>query len=158
MALAKQGRLSEMWLDALGASGTGRAKTLAEVGQDLQEDLAGFESILGEAFPLAGIDTSTPLVLRPDGKGHILAGKDHPDAATSDELFAGSSPMVGRFMVIAARSALLQAAETSPEFRQAYQADPIAAVEEFEPLLEETMLSFRMSVHNGKPSTGFDEE
>ncbi len=152
---AQEQRLLDL-LAQIGTTGPrGRVKTLAEVGQDLQADLAAYDTLLGAVFRRLDVQTDEALVLKPDGKGHVLVENDHPDARTVDNLYGRNRTLVSRFMVIAARAALLNAAETDPGFRSAYEEDAIAAIEENVPLLKDRLLSFRLRVEKGALSTDF---
>lgn len=138
-----------------GKTGKTRTQTLAEVGQDLQANLADLRNLLGDFLRLAGIDTSREIALQPDGKGHILMAGDHPDKAAIEGLFSDNPTLLGRFMVIAARASILNAAETTPSFRAAYETDARAAIRANVPLLKDRLLSFQLRLHNGEYATSF---
>ncbi len=121
-------------------------KTLAQVGQDLQEDLAAFDDLISGIFSAADIDTSQPLTLQADGRGHVLVQSEHKDARAVNDLFAENSVMVSRFMVIAARSSILDAAETEPGFKADYEKDARQAIRTHIDALKERMLGFRMRI------------
>jgi len=131
-------------------------KTLGEVAADLEENLAEYTGLLGTFFRQAGIDTSSrELELKPDFEGSIVTANKHPDSAKVDKLFAGDSTLTARFMVIAARSSLLHAAETNPEFKAAYERDARSAIKDHIGTLRETLFGFRMKVNDGELSTDF---
>jgi hypothetical protein len=121
-------------------------KTLGEVRQDLQADLATFESDFGEYLRLAQVDTGTPLVLQGDGKGHVNVVGEHPDEGSVNRIFSSQPQMVSRFMVMAARASLVDAEKTVPGFAQDYRGDPPAAIREHIDALEERLFGFQYRV------------
>ena len=133
----------------------GRTKTLAEVGQDLQANLADYEELLGGLLRETKVDPATELVLQADGKGHVNVVEDHPDGRAVETLFAENSVLVSRFMVMAARASILHAAETHPTFQQDYQANARGAIEEHIDVLEEHLFDFQLRVQDGELATAF---
>jgi hypothetical protein len=138
-----------------GAGSTARVKTLAEIGQEYTADLAGFESLMGEIFRQTGFDTSIPFTLQPDGKGSVQVLGEHPQGRIVQSAFDESSKMTARFMVMAARGTLLEAAEAVPGFRDAYRADGVQAVHTYENELKDLLLSYQMRVSGDGFEPGF---
>ncbi len=152
---ALQARLDTFSVIYDNASTRGRTKTLAEVGQDLQANLADYEELLGGLLRETKVDPETELVLQADGKGHVNVVEEHPDGRAVETLFAEHSVLVSRFMVMAARASILHAAETHPTFRQDYQADARGAIEEHIGVLEEHLFDFQLRIQNGEFATAF---
>lgn len=131
-----------------------KTKTLAEVGQDFQADFAGYRDLLGGFLRMAGIDLSEPLTLQPDLKGRINVVGDHPEADTVNQMFDKNSPLVSRFMVMAARASILDAAETEPGFRRDYEEDAVGAIRNHIDALADRLGGFQLQV--GQDGFDFD--
>ena len=110
---------------------------------------------LGSLFQLSGIDTNQAFSLQPAGKGHVLASSTAQDKAKIDGLFSDNPQLVSRFMVMAARGALSQAAETSPAFAAAYEQDPVSAIKQNIGTLKNLLLGFQLQVKGGEMTPGW---
>lgn len=136
--------------------GSGRdTKTLAEVGEDLAEDLSGISSSFGTLFRAAGIDNSKEIRLKPDLKGSISVQNEHPDAGRINQLIKSGSPMTPRIMVALARASLLNTAETSPAFAADYKTDPRKAIRTHIDSLREMFESSSLSIQQGRATPVF---
>lgn len=129
-------------------------KSLFEVGQDFAADFKSFTGMLGQALSMAGLGASEPLTFAPDGKGHVRVEGEHPDAAPANEMFEGNKTMVSRFMVVAARAALMDMG-TDPGFAQAYDQDPAKTIESHEEDLKGRLLGFRLTAFQATFTTSF---
>jgi len=126
-----------------------RYKNLPEVRQDFLADLAGLKMDLIAFLQTARIDMQKPIVLQPDGKGHILVANGHSQSDKINGIFSDNPALVSRFMVMAARGVLTQAAEISPAFREAYASNPPAAIREHIGLLKTLLLGCRLQIEDG---------
>jgi hypothetical protein len=105
--------------------------------QKSQDALASLHRLLAELFSAGGVDWSRDVRLSPDDRGRVTVTGDHPDAAKIEQLIA-QSPQAQTKMAAAVTSlAVLHAAEQSPEFRQDYARDPLAAVARHAHLLDD---------------------
>lgn len=124
-----------------------RTKSLGEVRQDLQENFSSFrENFGGMLQGLAGdFADAGGIVLQGDGTGHVdmTTGEGAPVAPNRT---TASGPFVSRFMVMAARASILDAASTEPGFDAAYRADAVGAVHDHIDALAERLLDFRLGV------------
>lgn len=134
---------------------TGDTKSLFEIKQDFQENFADFQAQLGDFFQSAGIDTSQEIILQPDGKGHIRSVGDNPNGQAINNLLDENNPLTARLMVLAARASLLNAAETEPGFKAAFQSDPRNAIKTFLPALKKRLLGFQLRIKDGQMTPAF---
>ncbi|MBN2712225.1 MAG: hypothetical protein JXR97_07280 [Planctomycetes bacterium] len=141
---------SDVLFNQLTSSGeTRKTKTLEEVGQDLQEDLAGFQDFFAPV--LSALQDSLgaeSLTMRLDGKGHVLMGTDSEDVNMRTEL-GDNETFAARFAVIAARSAILDAAANEPGFEQDYKEDAVGAIKKHIDALADRLFGYRMTTEDG---------
>lgn len=136
-------QIEHVALDILGASGR-RYKTLEEVAGDLRRNLFDFENQITPLFSEAGISMRPPLTLQGDGKGNVNVVGTHPHQAAVARIFSGENVLVSRFMVAAARNAIV-AAGKDPAFRAAYEVDPQRAIRDHIDDLKRNLLGFQMT-------------
>lgn len=149
---SRETSIVDLFDPAYRSQGRRKYKTLSEVGQDFQADYAAYQDLLGGVLQTAGIDLSPPLVLQPDLKGSIRTVNDHPEAATVNSMFKDGSPLISRFMVMAARASLMDAAASEPGFQADYEENPPAAIRAHIDALEERLGGFQLRVGEN----GFD--
>lgn len=130
-------------LDIMGATGK-RYKTLEEVAGDLRQNLIDFDNQITPVFAEAGISTSPPLTLQGDGKGSVNVVGTHPHQAAVARVFSGENVLVSRFMVAAARNAMVTAGK-DPAFQAAYAVDPQRAIRDNIDDLKRKLLGFQMT-------------
>lgn len=146
---------SENPLNLFSSVSSSHYKTIDEVGADLAENYADFENLIGKFFRTADIDTSEEIVLSPDGKGHILERGGHSQENQINNGFSDNPVFTGRFMIIAARASIVDAAETLSGFSTDYQKDPPGAIREHIDGLKERLLGFQMRIKDGNFTHSF---
>lgn len=119
-------------------------KTLEEVAGDLRQNLLDFDNQITPLFAAAGISTTPPLTLQGDGKGSVNVVGTHPHQAAVAQVFSQENVLVSRFMVAAARNAIV-AAGKDPAFRAAYEVDPQRAIRTHIDDLKRNLLGFQMT-------------
>lgn len=77
----------------------------------LQDDLAEFADRLRETFARLGIDLTTPLRLKQDGRDRIIVDGDHPDRVLIESIFRDDEELTNLFNQVA-ESAVRGRAET----------------------------------------------
>lgn len=127
------------------AGQTGRRyKTLEEVAGDLRRNLTDFDNQITPLFSAAGISTTPPLTLQGDGKGRVNVVGTHPHQAAVAQVFSQENVLVSRFMVAAARNAIVTAGK-DPAFQSAYAVDPQRAIRDHIDELKRSLLGFQMT-------------
>jgi len=139
----------------LGASGR-KYKTLDEVASDFEDSLTDFKKLFGEFFGALNLDPSKALTLQLDGKGKVVASGENPQTEAVNRTFSQNDVLVSRFAVMAARAAIVNAADTAPGFREAYETNPPGAIKEYIGELKDRLLGFQMNVSGGNFGWGFD--
>jgi len=140
--------LTAVSLGASGANGR-KYKTLDEVAADFNDSLADFKKLFGEFFGAMNLDPTKALTLQLDGKGGVTASGDNPQIEAVNRTFRQNDVLVNRFAVMAARAAIVNAAETAPGFKSAYESSPPDAIKEYIGELKDRLLGFQMNVAGG---------
>ena len=132
----------------------GQYKTLAQVGNDLSEDLFNFTSLANTLFSAAGV--TSPVTLQMNGVGGLTQVSNTADSGKVDSVLNGSAggKLTSQFALVAARSAILEAAK-DPEFTSDYNANPPATMEKYEDKLKDLMLNYQLTMDNGNVSSTF---
>lgn len=102
-----------------------------------QENIAAFGNELGNKFRAAGIDTSRPIDLRVDTKGHVRVTNAHPDQDRIEAIFAEDPEFANRFRGLTAAAEIQKAVADHMEFSRAYEQDPDAALARFSDLFSD---------------------
>ncbi|MDR1518804.1 MAG: hypothetical protein LBU23_01490 [Planctomycetota bacterium] len=131
-----------------------KTKTLDEVESDFLGDFASFANALSA---LPGLDSGQTLTLGLDGVGGVAVngGEESGLAGKAASLFNHNGALVGRFAVMAARAALVDAGDTLNGFKDDYASDPFAAIKNNIDALKERLLGFRAQAGGGGVNYGF---
>ncbi|HUG69717.1 MAG TPA: hypothetical protein VMM76_18340 [Pirellulaceae bacterium] len=68
----------------------------------LQQDFADLADRLRERFTQFGIDLSTPLRLKHDGRDRVVVDGDHPDRVLIESIFGNDEELTNLFAAVAA--------------------------------------------------------
>lgn len=68
----------------------------------LQQDFADLADRLRERFTQLGIDLSTPLRLKHDGRDRVVVDGDHPDRVLIESIFGNDEELTNLFAAVAA--------------------------------------------------------
>ena len=131
-----------------------KAKTLEEVESDFLGDFSSFADAWRGIASSLGLNPSQSFVMGLDGAGGMTAEGDAMAGQVSG-LFNDSPVAVARFAVMAARAAVVDAADTLEGFRSDYESDPFAAVKDHIDGLKERLLGFRVQTGGAEAAYGF---
>ncbi|MDR1534183.1 MAG: hypothetical protein LBU64_03690 [Planctomycetota bacterium] len=134
-----------------------QVKTLAEVQADFQADFNHFAEAFGLVSGQLGLEAGQTLTMGLNGVGGLtVTGEDSSGSADKAEnLFNRNQTLVSRFAVMAARAALVDAADTIEGFPGAYASDPFAAIKDNLDQLKQRLLGFRVQAGESQTAYGF---
>ena len=144
----------------------GAANPLASTGSDGKLDLedlrnqadrllAGLSKRLQEQLESAGVDTSQGIALKVDAQGKIRSADGHRLAPQIEAALADDPSLAREFNHWAGLQGALNAADRHMEFREAYAADPQAAVQKFADLLSNAQQELTLRVGPQGAQVGF---
>jgi hypothetical protein len=144
----------------------GAANPLASTGSDGKLDLedlrnqadrllAGLSKRLQEQLESAGVDTSQGIALTVDAQGKIRSAEGHRLAPQIEAALADDPSLAREFNHWAGLQGALNAADRHMEFREAYAADPQAAVQKFADLLSNAQQELTLRVGSQGAQVGF---
>lgn len=129
-------------------------KSLDEVEGDFNKDFMNFTGAFGSLLGSLGLDAQG-LTMGLNGVGGVNVEGEGNAAQKVQGAFNGSSTMVSRFAVMAARAALVDARGTVDGFESDYAKDPVAAIKSNIDALKERLLGFRAVAGEEGMSYGF---
>lgn len=131
-----------------------KAKTLEEIESDFLGDFSAFSDTWRGLVSSLKLEPGQSFVMGLDGVGGMTVEGDAM-AGQVGRLFNDSSVAVARFAVMAARAALVDAADTLEGFKDDYNSDPFAAVKDHIDGLKERLLGFRVQTGGAEAAYGF---
>ena len=120
----------------------GEVKSFFDIGLDLEENFSYFSGLLNNILSISDVLNGQEAIISPNLKGGVEILNDHPNSEKIKSIFKNSH-VIGQFMTMAARSAILDAAATEPNFQKDYQEDPIACIKKHISALEERLKNFQ---------------
>ncbi len=135
------------------------AKSLDDVQNDFFADFADFSSAFSSISDALALDGQS-YTIGLDGTGGLTVNGDDPAkaeqlASTLNGKTGSTSVMTARYAVMAARAALADAGDSLDGFKEAYQNDPYAAIQNNIGALKERLLGFRTVSGEDEMQYGF---
>ncbi len=129
-------------------------KSLDEVEGDFNKDFMNFSGTFGSLLSSMGLN-GAGLTMGLNGVGGVTVQGEGNAQQKVQSAFNGSSTMVSRFAVMAARAALVDARNSVDGFDASYSKDPVGAITANIDALKERLLGLRTASDASGMSYGF---
>ena len=87
-----------------------------------------FERVARHRYAEAGVDSSQPIRLTSDTRGHVKVAAEHPDRAKIEQIFEDDPDLANTFRYLSGTYSLLNAVEEAQPFRELYAKEPDLAL------------------------------
>jgi DNA topoisomerase IB len=139
----------------LASTGSDGKLNLDDLRSQADRLLAGLSKRLQEQLESAGVDTSQGIALKVDAQGKIRSADGHRLAPQIEAALADDPSLAREFNHWAGLQGALNAADRHMEFREAYAADPQAAVQKYADLLSNAQQELTLRVGSQGAQVGF---